>query len=170
MSPICKWSMRQVYPSMLNLCQLIYGGQITNVLWWFEVILIPAYLFCPYFDFLLWWNYEWIGCFQFDPLSPIFFMFSLFHVPFILHFQHIIIMSDGKDKKTPNSTTAVPKAENSQRTTSNPLLRLPSFRQPRDLTLGSGSLGRGGPLALGGNKSRKNYTPNLNVQRNKVKE
>lgn len=84
----------------------------------------------------------------------------------IFIFLSQIIMPDEKDEKP--SKAAAGKAESSTRS-SNPLVRLPSFRQPRDLTLGSGSV-RGGALGLGANKSRKNYAPNLNVQRNKVKE
>ncbi|XP_026272115.1 DNA-directed RNA polymerase III subunit RPC4 isoform X3 [Frankliniella occidentalis] len=78
-------------------------------------------------------------------------------------------MSDEKEQKPAKPTATTIKIEGSSRS-SNSIVRLPSFRQPRDLTLGSGSVGRGGALGLGVNKARKNYAPNLNVQRNKSKE
>lgn len=77
-------------------------------------------------------------------------------------------MPNEKDEKPVKPTTTV-KVESSTRS-SGSIVRLPSFRQPRDLTLGSGSVGRGGALGLGVNKARKTYAPNLNVQRNKAKE
>lgn len=80
-------------------------------------------------------------------------------------------MPDDKEKKPSKPATVPIKTEPGTSRSSSPLVRLPSFRQPRDLTLGSGSVGRGGALGLGGvTKARKNYAPNLNVQRNKAKE
>ncbi|XP_034252885.1 DNA-directed RNA polymerase III subunit RPC4 isoform X2 [Thrips palmi] len=79
-----------------------------------------------------------------------------------------IDMSNEKDEKTSKATAGSSKAESSSRS-SNSLVRLPSFRQPRDLTLGSGNVSRGGAFSLGANKTRKVYAPNINVQR-KVKE
>ncbi|XP_052126749.1 DNA-directed RNA polymerase III subunit RPC4 isoform X2 [Frankliniella occidentalis] len=81
----------------------------------------------------------------------------------------VLTMSDEKEQKPAKPTATTIKIEGSSRS-SNSIVRLPSFRQPRDLTLGSGSVGRGGALGLGVNKARKNYAPNLNVQRNKSKE
>lgn len=77
-------------------------------------------------------------------------------------------MPNEKDEKSTKPTAGSSKAESSSRST-NSLVRLPSFRQPRDLTLGSGNVSRGGAYNLGANKTRKVYAPNVNVQR-KVKE
>lgn len=79
-----------------------------------------------------------------------------------------INMPNEKDEKSTKTTATAAKAESSSSST-NPLRRLPSFRQPRDLTLGSGNVSRGGAFNLGTNKTRKVYAPNVNVQR-KVKE
>lgn len=76
---------------------------------------------------------------------------------------------DDKDGK-PSKPAVVPIKSETPSRTSGSLIRLPSFRQPRDLTLGSPSVSRGGALGLGLNKTRKTYAPNLNVQRNKAKE
>ncbi|KAK3914791.1 DNA-directed RNA polymerase III subunit RPC4 [Frankliniella fusca] len=78
-------------------------------------------------------------------------------------------MPEEKEQKPIKQAATSIKTEGSSRS-SNSIVRLPSFRQPRDLTLGSGGVGRAGALGLGVNKARKNYAPNLNVQRNKAKE